>query len=326
MWTPALGRFWSIEMKKLGRLEKVELRDYWADEAKDFTPWLAKEENIDELSNTIGIDIEVEDTEVFVGNYRADIVGRDISNNQKVVIENQLEKSNHEHLGKIITYASGIGATTIIWICNSITDEHRQSIDWLNENTIEDIKFFAIEIELWKIGDSEPAPRFNIICRPNEWVKTTKDKSMSKELSVTKSLQLEYWNYLRDYFNQKTTFLSLRTPRAQHWYSIAVGKSKFNISLTVNTVHNRLGCELYMRGEKAKDNFSQLKNDKQSIENEIGTSLDWQELPDGQDSRIIIYRDGDINNKDSWDETCEWFKKYAELFHKTFNDRIKKLK
>ena len=118
----------------------------------------------------------------------------------------------------------------------------------------------------------------------------------------------------------------MRTPRAQHWYSIAVGRSKFNISLTVNTVHNRLGCELYMRGENAKKHFSQLRTDKDSIEQEIGAELDWQELPDGQDSRIILYRDGDITNKDSWDETCEWFKKYAELFYKAFNERIRKLK
>lgn len=313
-------------MKTLGKLQKVELRDYWADEARDFTPWLAKEENIEELSNTIGIDIEIEDTEVFIGNYKADIVGRDISNNQKIIIENQLEKSNHDHLGKIITYSSGIGASTIIWICSSITDEHRQAIDWLNENTIEDINFFALEIELWKIGDSSPAPKFNVICRPNEWVKSTKEKGSSKELSGTKTLQLEYWNYLRDYFNQKGTFLSLRAPRAQHWYSMAVGRSKFHISLTVNTIHNRLGCELYMRGENAKKYFSELKKDKENIEKEIGKELDWQELPDGQDSRIILYHDGDITNKDAWDESTEWFKKYSELFYESFNERVKKIK
>ncbi|NLT51434.1 MAG: DUF4268 domain-containing protein [Ignavibacteria bacterium] len=313
-------------MKTLGKLQKVELRDYWADEAREFTPWLAKEENIEELSNTIGIDIEIEDTEVFIGNYKADIVGRDISNNQKIIIENQLEKSNHDHLGKIITYSSGIGASTIIWICNSITDEHRQAIDWLNENTIEEINFFALEIELWKIGESLPAPKFNIICRPNEWVKSTKEKGSSKELSGTKTLQLEYWNYLKDYFNQQRTFLSLRTPRAQHWYSIAVGRSKFHISLTVNTIHNRLGCELYMRGKNAKKYFSELKKDKESIEKEIGSELDWQELPDGQDSRIILYQDGDITNKNTWHDSTEWFKKYSELFYNSFSDRVKRVK
>lgn len=313
-------------MKTLGRFKKVELREFWSDEARFFTPWLAKEENIEELSNAIGIDIEIEATEVFIGNFKADIVGRDISNNQKVIIENQLEKSNHDHLGKIITYASGIGASVIIWICSTITDEHRQAVDWLNENTNDDINFFAIEIELWKIDDSVPAPRFNIICRPNEWVKSTKTSNVMKELTNTKSLQLEYWNYVRDYFNQKTTFLSLRTPRAQHWYSMAIGRSKFNISLTANTINNRIGCELYMRGENAKKAFYELKREKDNIEKELGIELDWQELPEGQDSRIILYRDGDIFDKNTWEETAEWLKKWAELFYKTFNDRIKKIK
>ena len=313
-------------MKTLGKLEKVDLRDYWADEAKDFTPWLAKENNIEELSNTIGIDIEVEATEVFIGNFKADIVGRDISNNQKIIVENQLEKSNHDHLGKIITYASGIGASTIIWICSSITDEHRQAIDWLNENTNDEINFFALEIELWKIGNSDPAPKFNIICRPNEWTKTTKDTASTKELTGTKTLQLEYWNFIREYFNQTGTFLSMRTPRAQHWYSISIGRSKYHISLTANTIHSRLGCELYMRGENAKKAFSDIREEKDNIEKELGIELDWQELPDGQDSRIILYRDGEIKDKTTWEETAIWFKKYAELFYKVFNERIKKLK
>lgn len=313
-------------MENLGRLQKVELRNFWADEARDFTPWLAKEENIEELCNTIGIDIEIEATEVYIGSFKADIVGRDISNNQKVIIENQLEKSNHDHLGKIITYASGLGASVIIWICNTITDEHRQAIDWLNENTIDEINFFALEIELWRIGDSLAAPKFNIICRPNEWVKTTKESSSLKELSGTKTLQLEYWNYVKDYFNKNGTFLGLRTPRAQHWYSMSIGRSKFNISLTVNTIQNRLGCEIYLRGENAKTSFAILKRDKEDIERELGTELDWQELPDGQDSRIILYRTGGINNRETWEETAAWYKKYAELFYRTFNQRIKQIR
>jgi hypothetical protein len=317
---------WRFNMKNLGKFQRVQLREFWPDEAKDFTPWLAKEENIEILSNTIDMDIEVEDTEVYIGNYKADIVGRDISNNQKVIIENQLEKSNHDHLGKLITYASGIGASVIIWICNSVTDEHRQAIDWLNENTIDDISFFAIEIELWKIDDSNAAPRFNIICKPNEWVKSAKETSSTKEVKGVKSLQLEYWNYLKDYFNQKATLLSLRTPRAQHWYSMSVGRSKFHISLTINTMAKRLGCELYMRGENAKRAFSELLKEKENIEKELGIELNWQELPDGQDSRIILYRDGDIKERSTWEELTEWFKKYSELFYTVFNERVKKIK
>lgn len=315
-------------MKNLGKFERVELRDFWEDEARDFTPWLAKDENIEILSEEIEIDIEIEGREVSVGNYKADLIGRDISNNRKIIIENQLEKTNHDHLGKIITYASGIEASIIIWICKSITEEHRQAIDWLNENTNDDISFFGIEIELWKIDSSNPAPKFNIICRPNEWLKSAKQSNTSaeKDVSETKSLQLEYWNYLKDYFNQKGTSLSLRTPRAQHWYSMSVGRSKFNISLTVNTMQDRLGCELYMRGENAKKAFSELLKEKEIIEQEMGIQLNWQELPDGQDSRIILYNNGNIKDKKQWEEISEWFKKYTELFYKIFNERVKKIK
>ena len=314
-------------MKTLGRFEKVELREFWEDEAKDFTPWLFKDENIEILSEAIGIDIEIEGKEVYVGSFKADLVGRDISNNKKIIIENQLEKTNHDHLGKLITYASGIEASVIIWICKSITEEHRQAIDWLNENMNDGINFFGIEIELWKIDGSNPAPRFNIICRPNEWVKTTKNAGeTTSNISDTKALQLEYWNYLKDYCNQKGTSLNFRTPRAQHWYSMSVGRSKFNISLTANTMQNRLGCELYMRGENAKKAFFELKKDEDIIEKELDVELNWQELPDGQDSRIILYNNGNIKDKITWDEISEWFMKYAELFYKTFNERVKKLK
>ena len=314
-------------MKNLGKFEKVDLREYWVDEAKDFTPWLSKDENIEILSEVIGIDIEIEGKEVFVGSFKADLVGRDISNNRKIIIENQLEKTNHDHLGKLITYASGIEASVIIWICKSITEEHRQAIDWLNENMNDDIHFFGIEIELWKIDGSNPAPRFNIICRPNEWVKTTKKAGEgSSIISDTKALQLEYWNYLKDYCNQKGSSLNLRTPRAQHWYSMSVGRSKFHISFTANTMQNRLGCELYIRGENAKKAYFELLKEKDSIEKEIGTELNWQELPEGQDSRIIIFKNGNIKDKVSWDEISEWFMENAELFYKTFNERVKKIK
>lgn len=310
----------------LGKFVKVELRHFWPDEARNFTPWLAKEENIQELSNTIGIDIEVEATEQFIGNFKADIVARDISNDQKIIIENQLEKSNHDHLGKIITYASGVGASTIIWICSAITEEHRQAINWLNEHTSDELRFFALEIELWKIDDSKPAPRFNVICRPNEWFKSTKKSTAVKELSETKSLQLEYWNYLRDYLNQQQSTLNLRTPRAQHWYSIAIGRSKFNISLTVNTVQKRLGCEIYLRGESAKAAFHLLKQQQAMIEQELAATLQWQELPDGQDSRITLYQAGDISARENWNESVTWFKHWSESFYTVFYQRIRDLR
>ena len=174
----------------LGRLEKVELRDFFKDEAKDFTPWLAEENNLELLGETLGLDIELEDTEVRIGKFSADIVGLDMSSNKTIIIENQLEKTNHDHLGKIITYGAGKDAGIVIWICKKIQQEHRKGLDYLNDISTEDYSFFGIEMELWKIGESEPAPKFNIVVSPNEWSKSVKSAtSTSRTLTDTKILQ-----------------------------------------------------------------------------------------------------------------------------------------
>jgi hypothetical protein len=309
----------------LGRLKKVDLRGYWKDEARDFTPWLTKEDNLELLSETLGLQIEIESTEIPIGNYRADIIARDVNSERTIIIENQVEKTNHDHLGKIITYASGIGAEIVIWICNVVTDEHRNAIDWLNEISNEQIAFFALEIELWKIGESPPAPKFNIVCSPNEWAKTVKESSGKRSPTETKLLQKEFWESLKEHMERNKTFLSLRKPRPQHWYNLAVGRTGFSIALTANTVSKKLGCEIYIRGENAKKAYQLLLKNKEDIEEEIQDNLDWQELPDGQDSRIVLYSDGDIRQKEKWGDYFVWFNKYSERFHKAFSDRIQSL-
>lgn len=309
----------------LGKFQQIDLREYWGNEATDFTPWLAKEENIAILSETIGIDIEVEDTEVSIGSFKADILGTD-SNNNKIIIENQLEKSNHDHLGKIITYASGVNASVIIWICSKITEEHSRAIDWLNEHTDENINFFAIEIELWKIDDSNPAPRFNIICRPNEWAKTTRVRAEPKVLSGTKSLYLEYWTYLFDYFNQRGTCFSLRKPaaRTKDIYKINIITRGFSIVLFLKSPG--IGCDLWIEGDNTKKAVFKLKEEKEIIDKEIGKELYWEE-PEEKFSAITVSREGNgnIEDREQWEEITKWLKKYAELFYKTFSDRVKNL-
>ena len=269
------------------------------------------------------MDIEVEDTEVFIGSYRADIVARD-GENRKVIIENQLSKTDHKHLGQIITYASGIDAQIMIWICKEVTDEHRQAIDWLNEVTIGDIAFFACEIELWKIDESSPAPKFKVISSPNDWSKTVKSSVPNEALSPTKQMHLKFWNAFKEYMTDEGSELRLRTPRPQHWYMMAIGRSKFHISLTNNTQAKRVGCEIYIRGKAAKEAFSLLQHQKEEIEAQLG-KLEWQELPEGQDCRIIQYHDGNSKNESEWGTLHEWLKDRAESFYKEFSPRIKKL-
>src|SRR3989344_6367330 len=159
---------------ELGKLNKVDLRTAWKNEASDFTTWLSKEENLALLADEIGISIVNPKTEVDVGRFSADIVAEEESANRKIIIENQLETTNHDHLGKLITYASGHDAKTIIWVVKEVREEHRQAIDWLNEHTDDETSFFAIKIELYQIGNSPLAPKFEIISQPNDWAKTIK--------------------------------------------------------------------------------------------------------------------------------------------------------
>lgn len=156
-------------MKPLGKLERIDPRKVWTTEAQDFTPWLAQEENLSLLGEAIGIELEHEATEKSVGPFRADILCKDTVTGNWVLIENQLGRTDHDHLGKLLTYASGLNAVTIVWLAQPFTDEHRATLDWLNEITDDSFNFFGLEIEVWRIGDSAPAPKFNIVCKPNDW-------------------------------------------------------------------------------------------------------------------------------------------------------------
>ena len=215
---------------KLGKLEKIsDLRSIWKHEAKDFTPWLAKEENLELLSEAVGIDIVLEEQESNVGDFSVDLYATEEGTGRKIIIENQLEETNHDHLGKIITYASGKDAEVIIWIVKKARDEHRKAIEWLNQHTDENSAFFLIEIEVWRINDSEPAPKFSIIERPNDWAKAMKK---SASLSESASLKQEFWQEFNNHADSNAAFVKnfkLRTPQAQHWYDLAVGSSAYHI-------------------------------------------------------------------------------------------------
>lgn len=309
------------QKKSLGSLQRVNLRDFWNDEAREFTPWLAREQNLRLLGEAIGVELEFEAAESRVGAFKADIVAKEVGTEDRVIIESQLERTNHDHLGKLLTYASGIGAKVVVWIASEITDEHRRALDWLNEITGEQFSFFALEIELWRIGNSEPAPKFNLVCRPNDWAKSLTGSEDPSEPTETKLSQLEFWKGLVDYANTKDTALSLRKPRPQHWYSLAVGRSRFNLSLTVNTMRRRIGCELYIRHRQSKKAFALLQEQRMAIESELGV-LEWRELPHKRDCRIVQYRPGDIQDRRQWPDLHAWLLERAESFYRTFTKRV----
>ena len=223
----------SYSIMKLGKLEQItDLRSVWKHEAKDFTPWLAKEENLEILSEAVGIDIVVEEQESNVGDFSVDLFATEEGTGRRIIIENQLEETNHDHLGKIITYASGKEAEVIIWIVRKARDEHKQAIEWLNQHTDDKFEFFLIEIELWKINDSEPAPKFNIVERPNTWAKAMKKTAA---LSETENLKLAFWEKFNNEAPKHSAFIrefKLRKPQAQHWYDLGLGSSAYHLCMT----------------------------------------------------------------------------------------------
>lgn len=309
----------------LGRLEPVRLRDYWKDEAHDFTPWLAKPDNLSLLSETIGMNLELVGREQRIGPFRADIIARD--EERRVVVENQLDVTDHKHLGQLLVYAADREAHTVVWIARQVSDEYRKVIDWLNTET--STNFWALEIELWCIGDSAVAPKFNVVCEPNELTKT-KEAGESEELTGVRVLQLEFWSGFAEYVDNRESSFNSRKARAQNWYSLSIGTTLAYISLTILVRKSgRIGCELYMPGRMQADLvFERLKEDQEAIKSELAGlgTLDWQDLPDRKACRIVIYRD-DVNleDKEQWPEFYAWLLERSEAFKQTFADRLKNL-
>lgn len=211
------------EAPRFGRLEAVALRKYFPDEAQHFTPWLSKEENLTLLAETIGMNLELVAVEQYVGPFRADIIARD--EDVEVIIENQLDVTDHKHLRQLMVYAANRGAGVIVWVARQVTDEYRKVIDWLNEKT--DVSFFALEVEHWRIGASPVAPKFNIVCEPNEFVRAA--RSTGGELSSTAQLQLEYWTGFVEYMSEQNATFNPPKAGAHHWCDLRIGTSRGHI-------------------------------------------------------------------------------------------------
>lgn len=317
-----------MSVPPLGRLEKVDLRSVWHSESGSFTPWLAQEENLALLGATIGLELELDAQEKSVGFFRADIVCKDTLTDTWVLIENQLERTDHSHLGQLLTYAAGLKAVTIVWIADRFTDEHRAALDWLNEVTEESINFFGLEIELWRIGTSPVAPKFNIVSNPNDWTKTitASRRQLEEEITPTKELQMTYWQALVDYMEEHNSSISVRKPRPQHWMNFAVGRSGFRLTAYANTRERRIGLQLVIHRGEIKIFYRQLLAERAVIEQTIGQPLEWRELPDRKQSDVTLDNTQfDPTNRTQWPQQHAWFMEKLELFYKVFSPRIKVL-
>ncbi|MEM9762078.1 MAG: DUF4268 domain-containing protein [Pseudomonadota bacterium] len=317
-------------MTVLSRITSVPPREIWSHEALEFTPWLAQPDNMALLADTLNLDeVEVEATEKDVGRFSADIVARDTSG-MLVLIENQLEATDHRHLGQVITYLAGLQSDAIVvWIATHFHEEHRAAIDWLNANTNGRFNFVGIEIEILKIDDSRPTPRFSLVAKPNDWSRSVGALSRaaaSGEMAESHKLRIGYWTSFSEYVKDKGARLSVRPQTKDHWHPFAIGRSGIQINGTVSSEKNRIGVELYFHSDDNKAGIHGLAADQAEIEAEFGETLEWQERPDKRASRIAIYRHGvDPADLASYPDLHAWMLDRIVRMQAVFSERVKRL-
>jgi hypothetical protein len=270
----------------LGKIKKVDFRSVFPGEASDFTPWM--EAHISELSEKIGIEIVDIKREKDVGNFSCDLVGTEANTEDKVIIENQFNQTDHDHLGKIITYASGVGAKYVVWVAEKIREEHLKALEWLNENS-NGISYFGVEVSAITIDDSNPAIDFEVVNEPNTWEKEVKIATEITDERHQKYLQF-FTRLVSEYEKVRPDWGHL-TARASSWLAFGAGKAGFRFNWAFRG-DNRFDTELYI-DTKDKDEikayFSELRNHKDEIDQQL-QGLSWEELPEKRAARIAVYK------------------------------------
>ena len=290
-------------MTNLGTLKKItDLRSIWPHEALNFTPWVA--ENVDLLADAVGLDITVDETESSVGDFNVDIYASETGTDRKIIIENQLEDTDHDHLGKLITYASGKGADVVIWVVKHAREEHKAAVEWLNNHTDDKIGFFLCEIKLFQIGDSQIAPAFTVVERPNDW---TKEIRKTASANSTQQQRLEYWQAFNDYAFTDANFSRIfnkRKPTTDHWMDFSIGSSDCHIAVSQIQKRKAVDVELYINDDK--ELFKSLFAHKDEIEKNMEMELEWKELPERKASRILIEKTVDLDDRATWPEQFDY--------------------
>lgn len=302
-------------MVQMGKLEKVDIRTAWKHEATDFSAWLVRPENLQLLADQIGIEIEALGTEVGVGRFRIDILAKEPSTDHRIIIENQLEIGNHDHLGKIITYAAGFDAKYLIWIVKDVLPEHLKAIEWLNEHLDDEISCFLVRIEVWRIGDSQLAPKFEIVGMKNDWAAIVKKTASSTELSPTSIKHMDFWQYLCDYIRERDPNFKLRTPGPRRYFNFSIGNSIADVVLTVAPQKSTFMCQLYI--PRDKEFLSYLKDQEDSIKEDLGMDFGWFEanVASGIYTEISV---NDVFDATKRDEFAEWCYQTVLRYKKVF--------
>jgi hypothetical protein len=306
----------------LGSLTRVDPREAWKDEARDFTPWLA--EHLSVLGEALGLGLELEATEVNVGDFSADIVAKVQASGQLIVIENQLGRTDHGHLGQLLTYAAGKGASIVVWIAPNIRDEHRQALDWLNLSTREGQDFFGVEIELLRIGSSPLAPNFKVVSQPNEWAKATKASTGSSPSKLGLRYQAFFSTILERFKAMRPGLTTGRRVGTENWYPFSAGKSGFGFVWSMAN-RSRFRVELYIdvgNADKNTEYFNKLKTDAGDLEILVGEPIVWEALEGKKACRICVYREVDKETFDRDPALVDWALTTMSKWVDAFKPRI----
>ena len=314
----------------LANIDRVELREVWPNEASHFTPWLA--DNIAKLGTALGLELELRQREADVGGYSLDILASDLNRDRPVVIENQLETTDHDHLGKLLTYAAGVDAKVVVWLTREFRDEHRQALDWLNQRTGEDTLFFGVVVELWKIDQSRPAPHFNLVAAPNDWRKESVSRTAERKSAGTSEKGERYRSFFQRLINslrEDHQFTTAKLGQPQNWYSFASGYGQLFQYSANFTRDDQARVEVYIDSSDADQPralFDGLKKEQESIEGKLGYALDWQPLEGRRACRVATVRDGTIDDSDDvLEEIHDWMVDRLLDFKRVFDSYFRGL-
>jgi hypothetical protein len=310
---------------KLGRLKRIrDIRKYWRREDADFTPWLAQEENIAVLGETIDLELEVQEQEANVGPFRADILCRNTIDDSLVLIENQLSRTDHTHLGQLITYAAGLEAVTLVWIVDNFAEEHRSALDWLNRITDESFHFFGLELELWQIENSPPAPKFNIVAKPNDWAKIVKEAGAGQRVtSPWQQMQKEFWAAFGQYLVHNKANFRPPPPSSRSWAGYGAGRSGTSMVLVLT---QSTAWVLVQTDNKRRPGWLRmLQEDKDDIETELGFPLSWEHRTGQKWAIARATYDVDATDRHNWPTIMDWMHSTMDKMKTVFRSRIRSL-
>jgi hypothetical protein len=295
---------------KLGRIERVDPRAVWPHEAHNMTPWLL--DNADVLADVLGIDLELTSAEHPVGAFSLDLVGRDLTHDCVLIVENQLTPTDHSHLGQLITYAAGTEAGTVVWVAPAFREEHREALALLNTLGGDRVRFFGVQLGVVRIGDSDAAPLFELQAQPNDWATQVAATAQAASQATGKAAAYSaFWTkMLEQVRTEHPDWTRARRPGPVNWLAMRSpfrGEGSYSL---VFCQQRQIRTELYIDhtdGARVGAIFDSLYRRKDRIEETFGQALSWEKLPSRRASRVAIYSEGDVLDTEQHDAFVAWF-------------------